>query len=213
MSRVMYKKRIDALLSESERAVYAALNTPYNIQVFINSLEMRTDVNEPIVRSPREVLQKHKASCIEGALLACAILEYHGLQSYLLDLKVDPDNETDSDHVVAVFTHGKYFGAISKTSHAVLRYREPIYTSIRELVMSYFHEYFLDTGEKTLRSFSKEYPIFKKFGVDWITSEEDLYEIACALDAYPHRQILSKTMIRDLRPADSIEISAGKLKE
>ncbi len=131
----------------------------------------------------------------------------------MLDLKVGKRNTKDEDHVVALFSaHGRY-GAISKTSHAVLRYREPVYKTIRELAMSYFHEYFTDDGKKTLRSFSKPFDIEKHFGTDWIDSAEDLYEIAVALDEHPHEDILSPKMAKGLRLADPIEIKAGKIVE
>ena len=98
-----------------------------------------------------EVLRAGKAHCMEGALLAAAILEFHGHKPLLLDLR---STSEDLDHVVALFKQNGYWGAISKTNHVVLRYREPIYGSVRELAMSYFHEYFLDNGKKTLREYS-----------------------------------------------------------
>ena len=207
------KEKLKKILNKDENKIFETYKTPAKIQDFINSIPMRTDDLEPIVRSPREVLLHNEASCIEGAMLATAMLAYHGYVPYLLDLKVDSRNNNDSDHVVAVFMMDKHMGAISKTTHAVLRYREPIYASVRELAMSYFHEYFLDDGKKTLRSFSKEFPIIKKYGIDWITEKKDLYEIACALDDSPHTKILTPKMIHSLRKADSIEISAGKTTE
>ena len=118
--------------------------------------------------------------------------------------------------MVALFRRGKFWGAISKTNHAVLRYREPIYASPRELAMSYFHEYFLDNGAKTLRSYSTPFDLSTyKVGpcTSWLTAEEDLWEIADRLDKSPHYQILDKKIIFSLRRADPIEIKAGKLTE
>ena len=206
------KEVIKKILNSDERILFARLSTPAKIQDFMNTLVMRNDNNEPIVRSPRITIQNKEASCIEGALLACALLAYHGHDTTLLDLKVDAHNNKDSDHVVALFKTGKHFGAISKTSHAVLRYREPVYISVRELAMTYFHEYFLDNGTKTLRSFSQAFPLFKKYGYEWITSTHDLYDIAYALDIYPHTHILTPDMLKTLRKADAIEISAGKIR-
>jgi len=205
--------RIKKNLSDDVIKIFNKLSTPQKAQDYINTIPMRHDENEPIVRSPLHTIHAHEASCIEGAMLACTILAYHGYDTYLLDLKVDVRNTADCDHVVALFKKDGYVGAISKTTHAVLRYREPIYKSVRELAMTYFHEYFLDNGKKTLRSFSNRFDIFKKFGYNWIGSERDLYEIACALDNSPHTTILSPSMIRNLRNADPIEIAAGKIKE
>ncbi len=213
MQKSNQKNKIEKVLNAQEIKIFKKFSTPQKIQDFINSIPMRHDDNEPIVRSPRQVLLKNEASCIEGALLACVLLAYHGYNTWLLDLKVDPRNNIDCDHVVALFKKDGHFGAISKTTHAVLRYREPVYISVRELAMSYFHEYFLDNGNKTLRSFSSGFDIFKEFRFDWIGSADDVYEIACALDTHPHKKILTPRMIRSLRKADTIEIEAGKIKE
>jgi hypothetical protein len=93
------------------------------------------------------VIKNSKADCIEGAIFAAAVLEFHGQKPLVVDLR-SIKKPYDYDHVVAVFQKGGFWGAISKTNHSVLRYREPIYRDIRELVMSYFHEYFLDSGVK-----------------------------------------------------------------
>ncbi|MEI6316276.1 MAG: hypothetical protein WCO65_00940 [bacterium] len=205
----MVKKiSLQKILSKNEIKIFDKYSTPSKIQDYINSIPMRHDDNEPIVRSPRATISKNEASCIEGALLACVMLAYHGYETYLLDLKVDTKNNIDSDHVVALFVIDGHIGSISKTNHSVLRFREPIYLSAREIAMSYFHEYFLSDGKKNLRSFSNKFPIFKKFGIEWITSDADLYEIACALDDSPHQNILTPKMIRNLRKADDIEIRA-----
>lgn len=202
-------------LTPAEQKLFRSLNTPKKIQDFINTLGKKPEThNEHIVRSPRIVLQTMTANCMEGALLAAALFNYHGGKPLLLDLKVGKRNNNDVDHVVALFESDGYFGAISKTSHAVLRYREPVYKTLRELALSYFHEYFTNSdGRKTLRSFSKPFDVQKRFGTRWITTEHDIFEIAVALDESPHLEILTKKMERGLRPADPIEIEAGRLVE
>ena len=186
-------------------------SSPEKIQDFLNTLHRRKNRKNPIVRSPIAALRAGEASCMEGALIAAACLIQSGRQAFLLDLKVGENDTTDVDHVVTLFTEGARWGALSKTSHAVLRYREPVYASARELAMSFFHEYFTHDGKKTLRSFSKPFDIKKKFGTEWITSEHDLYEIAAALDDSPHVSILGTRGAAKLRRADPIEIAAGKL--
>lgn len=200
-------------LTPAEKKLFITLNTPAKIQDFLNTLKMRNDSDEPIVRSPRMIVREGSASCMEGALLAAAIMYYHGEQALILDLKIGSKVKNDSDHVVALFKQHGHFGAVSKTSHAVLRYREPIYKNMRELALTYFHEYFTDDGNKNLRSYSAPFDVVKYFGTDWVTSEEDEYMIAATLDDAPHTQILTKEMERSLRLADAIEIRAGKLKE
>ena len=119
----------------------------------------------------------------------------------------------DYDHVVAVFKQDGFFGAISKTNHAVLRYREPVYKTIRELVMSYFHEYFLNTGKKTLREYSELLDLNKFNKLNWRTSDKNLFEIPEYLDTIKHHKILSPKQIKNLRKADKIEIEMGKMVE
>jgi hypothetical protein len=114
--------------------------------------------------------------------------------------------------VVTLFKEDGYWGAISKTNHAVLRYREPVYRSVRELVMSYFHEYFLFSGKKTLRSFSKPFDL-TRVGTTWLTTEDNLADLAYTLDHSPHTKILSPKQIRNLRQVDKIEIRAGNIVE
>lgn len=202
-------------LTKEEEKLFRILNNPKKIQDFLNTLGKKPEAKkEHIVRSPRIVLETRTANCMEGALLACAILQFHGTRPLLLDLKVAENNNKDVDHVVALFEIDGHYGAISRTSHAVLRYREPIYKTLRELVLSYFHEYFTNSdGKKTLRSYSKPFDVQKRFGARWITTEHDIFEIAVALDDSPHLEILTKAMERNLRRADPIEIEAGKLTE
>ncbi len=134
---------------------------------------------------------------------------YHGRSPLLLDLKASAN---DYDHVVALFQENGHWGAISKTNHAVLRYREPVYKSVRELALSYFHEYFTDNGTKTLRSFSRAFSL-KTYGLSWITASEDLWDIGGDLDDSTHQPIISLARARTLRNADQIEIHAGTLTE
>jgi hypothetical protein len=126
-----------------------------------------------------------------------------------MHLKAD---KTDYDHVITPFRIGGFWGALSKTNHAVLRYREPIYKNIRELSMSYFHEYFLDNGKKTLRQYSALLNLntLKK---TWITDEKNLWYIDKKLDKIKHYDIVPKSYIKKLRKAEKIEIAAGKITE
>lgn len=189
-------------LTKDEGEVFKKLHSPVLIQDFINKLEKN---DSETCMSPRKVLDENKAHCLEGALLASAILWYHGHKPILLDIK---SKAKDFDHVVTLFKVGKYWGAISKTSHAVLRYREPVYKNIRELAMSYFHEYFTDDGDKTMLSYSKPFDL-KKYGTMWITSEENLWDIGGDLDDSPHYSVVPKNL--KLRKADKIEIKIGKI--
>ena len=196
------------MFNEKELKIIKKLNNPKKIQDFLNNLKINFEENGETCMSPRKVLKERKAHCIEGAILAAAILKNQGFKPLIVDLEA---NNNDFDHVIAVFKIKKHWGAISKTNHAVLRYREPIYKSIRELVMSYFHEYLLDNGKKTLRKYCLpvNLSIFDKR--EWITSEEDVWYIPDYLTKVKHFKILNKSQIMGLRKADKLEIEAGKL--
>lgn len=196
--------------SKEESEIFRKLNNPQKIQDFLNNLKFNFEKNGETCMSPRKVLQTKKAHCMEGALFAAAVLEFHGHRPLLLDLR--SKKPEDDDHVVAVFKKFDCFGAISKTNHAVLRYREPIYKTIRELVLSYFHEYFLKNGYKTLREYSDLFDL-SKLKINWRTSEKDLFEIPKMLNKLPHHILLSKQQIKNLRKADAIEIKAGEIVE
>jgi len=197
-------------LDKKELAVLRKLNTPKKIQNFLNKLKINFEERGETCMSPRKVLQTGKCHCIEGALLAALALRIHGYKPLLVDLKT---SKGDFEHVLAVFKKNGKWGAITKTNHSVLRYREPVYRSIRELVMSYFHEYFDDKGRKTLRSFSVPVNLSKFDKDDWVVSDKNQWEIHDYLDKVKHFQILDRKQIAGLRRAEKIERRAGYLLE
>lgn len=212
---------------QNEIKFFKKLNSTKKIQDYLNTLKINFEEKGETCHSPRFVIKKKMAHCMEGALFAAAALEFHGHQPLVMDLR---SADHDFDHVVTVFKQFGCFGAISKTNHAVLRYREPIYRSIRELVLSCFHEYFDDRGRKTLREYSRLFdlryfdihpltfnpsPSGRGEGVrvNWRISAQNLFAIPDYLDKIRHYKILSTKQIRNLRKADLIEIKAGKLVE
>jgi hypothetical protein len=197
-------------LSKKELAVLQKLTTPEKIQDFLDRLPINHCKNGPTCFSPRRVLREKKAHCIEGAMLAATALWLHGEPPLLLDLR---SNKDDYDHVVALYKQNGYWGALSKTNYPVLRYRDPIYRTVRELALSYFHEYILlETGEKTLLCYSRPFSL-KSFGTEWMTAEADLWDIACALDETQHFNLVPKKNAKFLRPASRLEKKAGALFE
>lgn len=156
-------------------------------------------------------MREREAQCIEGAMFAAAALRFHGFKPLIVDLVATND---DADHVIAVFQIDGCWGAISKTNHGVLRYREPVYGSIRELIMSYFHEYFLQSNrKKTLRSFSRPINLSRFDRYDWETSEEPIWFIPEYLLSIPHTPILNRAQITRLRTADPIEAAMTEITE
>lgn len=196
-------------LSKEEIQTLKRLDTPIKIQNFLDSIAINWEKKGETCMSPRLVLKEKKAHCMEGALLAAAALRMHGHTPWLMDLKT---SEGD-DHIVALYKVNGCWGAISKTNHATLRFRDPIYTTIHELALSYFHEYFNNTtGTKILESYSKPFNL-NRYGTSWITSEENLFHLADAIDLSVHYELIPEGNKRYLRKADAMEMRAGTLIE
>ncbi len=197
-------------LSNKEKDFLKSLSTPEKIQDFLDSISFNHEKNGETCMSPRKVLIEKKAHCIEGAMLTGVALWLNNKPPIIVNLKVRKD---DFDHIITIYKENNYYGAISKTNHSVLRFRDPVYKSIRELVMSYFHEYFLiSSGEKTLIGYTK--PInLKKFGTKWITSEENLWNIAEKIYDTPIIKIVPEVNKKYLRKASKTERVSADIKE
>lgn len=196
-------------LKQKEFQILEKLNTPKKIQDFLEKIPINFEPEGETLHSPLAVLRENRSHCLEGALLAAACFWQNGERPLLLDLKTI---SKDDDHVVALFKRNGLWGALSKTNHAVLRYRDPVFKTVRELALSYFNEYFLDDGVKTLREYSAPFSLLG-YDEEWLDSKENLWAIAEDLDASLHFKILDSKGARDLRLADKIEIEAGKIME
>jgi hypothetical protein len=198
------------IIPKKNLKILKKLDSPKKIQDFLDTMKINFEEKGDTVFSPLTVLEKRVCHCTEGAVLAALALRLHGQPPLLLDLTAVKD---DFDHVVALFKKDGKWGAISKTNHAALRYREPIYDSIRELALSYFHEYFDDKGRKNLRSYSPPVNLKRFDRLGWMTTREEIDYIPEYLAEVKHFPILDRKQIRNLRRADPIEIQAGKLVE
>lgn len=205
-------------LPEEYLNILRKLNSPIKIQNFLDQMPINYEKKGETIMSPLRALRANKCHCLEGAMIAALALWINGEKPLLLDLKAKPP---DVDHVVALYRRNRLWGAISKTNHATIRFRDPVYKTLRELALSYFHEWFVDkdyppsikAGEKTMRSFSTRALDLSKFGTKWVTSDEDLQDISDALDELPHESIVPKANIKYLRRADSMERKAGRILE
>src|SRR3989338_8423156 len=206
----MYADRLKSVLAPKERRLFDKLSTPQKIQDYLDTLPINFERKSETYMSPSRVVRAKTAHCFEGALFAAAVLAYHGQKPLLLDFRTIP---SDEDHVVALFKQYSYWGAISKTNHAILRYREPVYESVRELAMSYFHEYLMWDGRKSLRAYSKPFDLSKYAPERWITADEELFWLVEKLDEGRHFPIVPKKNLRLLRRAYPIELQAMKLIE
>ena len=208
-----YQTKLRALLSPAEHRVFKKLNTPHRIQDYLEALPQNfSRSREGSCRSVRRIVAEGKAYCLEGAVLAAASLAYHGSPPLLLDIKT---TDHDEEHVVALFKDGGRWGAISKTNHPVLRWRDPVYKSVRELAMSYFNEYFLwQNGEKTMYSHSRAFGLHRYPPSRWVTTESSLEWLADALDRAPHSPVAPAGIIKTkLRKASKIERAVLELEE
>ena len=163
------------------------LDSAPKIQDFLDDIPMNFG---EACRSPLLVLQKRTAHCMEGATLAGAAFWYHGKKPLLLYLKT---TDGDQNHVVALFKENGLWGAVSKTNHAVLRYRDPVYKTIRELALSYFNEYFLDSGRKTMIGFVRPLDLSSAYGSAWLITNKNLDSVSYKADAGPYERILLGT--------------------
>jgi hypothetical protein len=155
--------------------------------------------------SPRRVLREGTAHCLEGAVFAAAALRALGFPPLLLDLEA----VQDTDHVLAVFRVDGHWGAIAKSNFSGLRYREPVYRSVRELVMSYFEGYVNHRGERTLRAHSRPVNLARFDPCQWMTSEQDVWCIAEHLVGVPHLRLLTPAMERRLVRIDRRALAAA----
>ncbi|MBI3698268.1 MAG: hypothetical protein HY238_25950 [Acidobacteria bacterium] len=190
-----------------ELAVLRRLNTPGKIQRFLDELGYNKEKEGETCRSPRRVLRENVAQCMEGALFAAAALRAQGFPPLIVDL----ESVRDDDHVVAVFRQHGHWGAIAKSNYAGLRFREPVYRTLRELAISYFEHYYNLAGEKTLRTYSRPVNLARFDRIDWMTTNEDLWSIPEYLQKISHRRLLTPEMERRLNRMDERLFKAGQV--
>jgi hypothetical protein len=196
-------------LSRGETAALARLKTPEKIQDYISNLQINKELQGDTCLSVRDVLRHGHAHCIEGAFVAAAALWINGEPPLLMDMKA----KGDDDHVITLFRHRGLWGAISKSNHVWLRWRDPVYRSLRELAMSYLHEYTAKSNRISLRAYSRAFDLRRQDPALWVTNKESCWDVAWYLDQSRHYPLVTSEQARRLRPHDIIEIIAGKLVE
>jgi len=209
LTRRRRARRDELGLSKAEFATLRRLSTPDKIQDFLNALPQNFEPDGQTCLSVRSVLEQRRAHCIEGAMLAALALWVHGEPPLLLDLKA----RRDYDHVVAVFRRGGHWGALSKTNPSVLRYRDPVYRTLRELAMSYFHEYANKRHQKTLRSWAGPFDLRRMDPKLWVSNEKSCWDVGYRLDELRHWPLVTGRQAKLLRLRDSVEREAGKARQ
>jgi Transglutaminase-like superfamily len=178
--------REDFGLSRQETALLKTLRTPEKIQRFLDEeVRYNKEPAGPTCRSPRRVLRDRVAHCIEGAMLAAAALRVQGLPPLILDMEA----ARDDDHLLALFRYQGYWGAVAKSNYSGLRFRDPVFRNIRELVLSYYELYYNLEGEKSLSAYSRPVNLSRFDPIGWMTAEEELWEINDYLCAIPHTPV------------------------
>ncbi|HKW78518.1 MAG TPA: hypothetical protein VJQ09_05405 [Candidatus Limnocylindria bacterium] len=166
----------------AELRALRALSTPAKIQRFLDEIPYNLERGGETVRSPRRVLRDRTAHCFEGAIFAAAALRVGGERPLIVDL----ESVRDDDHVITPYRARGYWGAVATSKFAGIRFREPVYRTLRELALSYFEDYYNDDGEKTLRAYSRPVDLSRFDRIAWMTSEADLWPIAHHLFRIPH---------------------------
>lgn len=189
-------------LSPADVRTLRALKTPARIQKFIDAL---TYQYADTAWSPQRVLRERKGHCLEGALLAAAALRVNGYPPLLIDLEAVHDD----DHVVAIYRECGLWGGIAKSNFAGLRFRAPVYRTLRELALSYFEHYYNLRGERTLRSYSRPLNLERLDSLHWMTSEEDVWCVPEHLIATRHYPLLPFKVARALPRLDRRSFEAG----
>jgi hypothetical protein len=190
--------------TRTERTVLDPLTDPAQIQGFLDTLPYSAD---PIYRCPRSVLRDRKAHCFDGALFAAAALRRLGYPPLLVDMRA----VRDDDHIIAIFRRGGHIGAVAHSNFVGLRYRDPVFRTVRELVLSYFEDFYNVDREKTLRSYSAPLDLSRFDALCWEIRDEGLDRIASSLDTVRHFPLLSKRQAESLSKVDERSYKAGML--
>ncbi len=193
--------------NNGERAVFRTLTKPEKIQRYLDDLAYNKEPGGATCYSPRRVLELGTAHCMEGALFGAAALRMLGHPALLVDLEA----VRDDDHVLAVFRERGHWGALAKSNYAGLRFREPIYRTLRELAVSYFEHYFNLKGEKTLRRYSRPVNLKRFDHMGWMTSPEDVWARPEYLVGVYHMPLLTREMERSLSRMDARLMAAGQV--
>ena len=189
-------------LSPENLRTLRALKTPALIQKFVDALPYQY---ANTARSPQRALRERKGHCLEGALLAAAALRVNGYPPLLMDLEAVHDD----DHVVAIYRERGLWGGIAKSNFAGLRFRAPIYRTLRELALSYFEHYYNLRGERTLRAYSRPVNLARLDSRQWMTSEEDVWCVPEYLIAAKHYPLFPDKVARSLPRLDRRSFEAG----
>jgi len=197
-------KAFHSELNRRERNLISRLKTPFAIQEFLDSIPYSEDGG---YKCPLSVLRRHEAHCFDGSLFAAAAMRRLGhrpLIVYMIAVR-------DDDHLLAVYKRGAFWGAVAKSNFVGLRFREPVYRTIRELVMSYFEVFWNLNREKSLRAYTAPLNLARFDRLHWMTRDAPLEVISDHLDTVRTFRLLTPVMVARLQPVDRRSFRAGML--
>lgn len=190
-------------LTPRDAARLRALSPPARLQRFLDELDYDTAGRH--ARSPSRVLREGRVQCLDGAIFAAAALRVQGFPPLVLDLEA----ERDDDHVIAVYRRNGAWGAVGRSNFSGLRFREPVFRTVRELALSYVEAYFNLRREKTLRRYSRPISLARFDSRRWMTSDDELWYIAEHLVTVRHYRLLTRAQERALATVDRRTFAAG----
>jgi hypothetical protein len=205
MARKRYAQREDLGLAKAQFALLRRLDSPQKIQAFLYGLRQNFEPDGDTCRPVGAVLRAGKAHCIEGAMLAACALWVHGEPPLLMDMRA----VRDFDHVVALFRRRGRWGAISKTNGIGLRWRDPVYRTLRELAISYFHEYANRRSHKTLREYSLPLDLRRIDPAVWVRGDKNAWSVCEALDGLRHFPLVNGHHMKSVTRRDPFERQVG----
>ena len=195
----------DGQLSPAELQLLSGLDSPYAIQSFLNTIPYSED---KFYRCPLRMLRDRKGHCFDGSLFAAMALRRLGYPPLILEFI---PNERDDDHIITLFKQHNCWGAVAQSNFTGLRFRDPVFRSLRELVMSYFADHFNSAGEITLRGYRGPVHLSTFDHLDWMASDQGLEALADGMDRYRIQPLLTDEMIAGLSLADERSVRAGLL--
>jgi hypothetical protein len=194
-------------LTRAEITLLRRLSTPDKVQRYLDDLVYNIEEDGETVRSPRRVMRDRTAHCAEGAFFAAAAFRVNGRPPLLVDLEAD----NDDDHVLALYRDRGLWGSVATSKFAGLRFRAAVYRTVRELVMSYFEDYFNWDGDRTLRAYSRPLSLARFDRINWMTAEEDLWPVIDWLTVAHHTPLVPRRVANALPRVDRRSYRAGVL--
>jgi hypothetical protein len=195
---------LESELTLSERRTLHKLKTPFDVQNFLDDMPYPSGTS---YHCPLQVIRRQKAHCFDGALLAAALLRMQGHPPLIVYMIAD----NDDDHLIAPFKKQGHWGAVAKSNCVGLRFREPIHRTLRELMMSYFEQFFNLHRKKSLRSYTRPLNLQSFDEQQWMIRNAGVENISDQLDRQHVFRLLTPRMVRDLSPVDLKSYRAGFL--